>query len=363
MAAIELRNLSKQFRNVTAVKDLSLFIADKEFVTLLGPSGCGKTTTLNMIAGLEKPTSGDILIDGHPVTHVPAANRDIAMVFQNYALYPHMRVRDNLGFALKIRKVAPAVREKQMREAAEILGIGNLLDRFPRQLSGGQRQRVALGRAIVRNPKAFLLDEPLSNLDAVLRTQMRAELKILFSRLQSTAIYVTHDQAEAMTMSDKIAIFDQGALQQYDTPMRIYRAPANAFVARFVGSPPMNFASAEVINGLRIQFENKSFAFPARCRGQTQKRDSVLLGIRPEDIRLVNEGGIPATVEVVENLGSSALLYVSLKQQLFAIQLEHDPLLRRGESVRIDFSDADLYLFDSRTERALCTPFGEGNES
>lgn len=361
MATIELRNLSKYFRSVTAVDDLSLSIQDKEFVTLLGPSGCGKTTTLNMIAGLEKPSQGEILIDGRPVTHVPAAKRDLAMVFQNYALYPHMRVRDNLGFALKIRKIAPSDREKQVREAAEILGIASLLDRFPRQLSGGQRQRVALGRAIVRDPRAFLLDEPLSNLDAVLRTQMRAELKILFTRLQATAIYVTHDQAEAMTMSDKIAIFNHGVLQQYDTPMRIYRAPTNAFVARFVGSPPMNFIETTVVDADNVQFESKTLPLPTRCKGQLKTADTVLLGIRPEDVTLVDQGGVSAMVEVVENLGSAALLYVTVRDKLFAIQLEDDPQLRRGQNVQIDFLPDDIYLFDSRTERALCTPFGEGN--
>ena len=362
MATIELRNLSKHFRSVTAVENLSLSIQDKEFVTLLGPSGCGKTTTLNMIAGLEKPTGGDILIDGRPVTHVPAAKRDIAMVFQNYALYPHMRVRDNLGFALKIRKVEPNEREKQVRAAADILGIVNLLDRFPRQLSGGQRQRVALGRAIVRDPKVFLLDEPLSNLDAVLRTQMRAELKILFSRLQATAIYVTHDQAEAMTMSDKIAIFNHGVLQQFDTPMRIYRAPANAFVARFVGSPPMNFAEVAVLDDQLVGFENKTVAPPQRCASQLRAGEKVLLGIRPEDLALVETGGIPASVEVVENFGSSALLHVTVGGQLFAIQLEDDPQLQRGQSIQFDFSPDDIYLFDAETELAICTPQSEGQE-
>ena len=362
MATIELRNLSKHFRSVTAVENLSLSIQDKEFVTLLGPSGCGKTTTLNMIAGLEKPTGGDILIDGRPVTHVPAAKRDIAMVFQNYALYPHMRVRDNLGFALKIRKVEPNEREKQVRAAADILGIVNLLDRFPRQLSGGQRQRVALGRAIVRDPKVFLLDEPLSNLDAVLRTQMRAELKILFSRLQATAIYVTHDQAEAMTMSDKIAIFNHGVLQQFDTPMRIYRAPANAFVARFVGSPPMNFAEVAVLDDQLLGFENKTVAPPQRCASQLRAGEKVLLGIRPEDLALVETGGIPASVEVVENFGSSALLHVTVGGKLFAIQLEDDPQLQRGQSIQFDFSPDDIYLFDAETELAICTPQSEGQE-
>ena len=246
MAEIILKNVYKSYGDVKIVKDFNLEIKDKEFCILVGPSGCGKTTTLRMVAGLEDITSGDILIDGKRVNDVPPKDRDIAMVFQNYALYPHMTVYQNMAFALKLKGYEKAEIDKRVKEAAEILGISHLLDRKPKQLSGGQRQRVAVGRAIVRKPKVFLFDEPLSNLDAKLRVQMRAELKKLHERLQSTMIYVTHDQTEAMTMGDKICVMKDGIIQQVAGPLELYDKPSNKFVAGFIGTPPMNFFNVEV---------------------------------------------------------------------------------------------------------------------
>src|ERR687895_1275512 len=246
MARVLLTNLNKKFEDTHAVKDVNLEIRDREFVVLVGPSGCGKTTTLRMVAGLEDITSGEISIDGRVVNDLPPMDRDIAMVFQNYALYPHMSVYDNMAFGLKMRKFGREEIEKRVRQAAEILGIQPLLARRPRQLSGGQRQRVALGRAIVRHPRVFLFDEPLSNLDAKLRVQMRVELKRLHDRLETTAIYVTHDQVEAMTLGDRVVVMKDGWIQQVGEPLELYGRPANKFVAGFIGSPAMNFAEATV---------------------------------------------------------------------------------------------------------------------
>ncbi len=356
MATVELRNLSKRFRNVLAVRDLNLTIHDKEFVALLGPSGCGKTTTLNMIAGLEKPTSGQILIDGRPVTHVPAAKRNIAMVFQNYALYPHMTVYKNMAFALKIRKTEKKAMDVRIREAAQVLGIAELLDRYPRQLSGGQRQRVALGRAIVRDPRVFLLDEPLSNLDAVLRVQTRAELKILFNRLQTTAIYVTHDQAEAMTMSDRIAVFRGGELQQVDTPLNIYYSPANYFVAGFVGNPPMNFLDATVTPEGQLSVFESLIDVPPDFDPRPYVQKKVTVGIRPEEIRLAGSSSLGSVVKVVEHFGSTVLLYVDLHDQLIKVQSEATKDIALGQMVHLVFLPQHLYLFDAETGNAIRTP-------
>jgi ABC-type sugar transport system ATPase subunit len=356
MATVELRNLTKRFRNVIAVRDVSLTIEDKEFVSLLGPSGCGKTTTLNMIAGLEKPTSGQILIDGRPVTHVPAAKRNIAMVFQNYALYPHMTVRKNLAFALKIRKTDKKTVEARVREAAQVLGITELLDRYPRQLSGGQRQRVALGRAIVRDPRVFLLDEPLSNLDAVLRAQTRAELKLLFNRLQTTAIYVTHDQAEAMTMSDRIAIFRDGELQQVDTPLRIYYSPANLFVAGFVGSPAMNFLKAVVTPQGKLSVFESLLDIPPDFDYREHIQRAVIVGIRPEEIRFAETGSLGGVVKVVEHFGSTVLSYVDAHDQLIKVQSEASKEIALGQMIHLTFFPQHFYLFDAETGNAIRTP-------
>src|SRR5690348_12644525 len=314
MAQVLIRRLNKKFDETHAVKGVNLEIRDKEFVVLVGPSGCGKTTTLRMVAGLESITTGQILIDETVVNELPPMDRDIAMVFQNYALYPHMSVYDNMAFGLKMRKFDKAEIQTRVREAADILGIGGLLQRKPRQLSGGQRQRVALGRAIVRHPRVFLFDEPLSNLDAKLRVQMRVELKKLHLRLGTTAIYVTHDQVEAMTLGDRVVVMKDGVVQQVGEPLELYNQPTNKFVAGFIGSPAMNFAAVTVTeangsliaenSGLRIKLPDE----PAqRLRGHIGRE--VMLGVRPEDLAVADsvDLGHPcfdAVIEVVEQLGS-----------------------------------------------------------
>src|SRR5215831_14259513 len=289
MARVLLRNLNKMFDGMHAVKDVNLEIRDKEFVVLVGPSGCGKTTTLRMVAGLESITSGDVLIGDTVVNNLPPMDRDIAMVFQNYALYPHMTVYDNMAFGLKMRKFERTEIGTRVQEAAEILGIQNLLKRKPRQLSGGQRQRVALGRAIVRHPLVFLFDEPLSNLDAKLRVQMRVELKKLHTRLSTTAIYVTHDQVEAMTLGDRVVVMRDGVVQQVGEPLELYNAPVNRFVAGFLGSPAMNFVGVRLAGengGLWAETQGLRLGVPAplQARLAPYAGKSTTLGVRPEDL-------------------------------------------------------------------------------
>lgn len=365
MATVRMVNLSKYFGKVGAVKDLNLVAEDRQFLTLLGPSGCGKTTTLNMIAGLETPTSGEIYLDDTAITKVPPAYRNVAMVFQTYALYPHMNVRDNMAFALKIHKERKDVIEQKVQQAAAILGITDLLERKPRELSGGQRQRVALGRAIVRDPKVFLLDEPLSNLDAALRLQMRAELKLLFERLQATVIYVTHDQAEAMTMSDRIAILKDGLLQQVGSPLEIYYKPVNQFVAGFVGSPTMNFVPChfriEEGNAL-IQTADFTVVLPV---AQTRTYEAIttgqqmVLGIRPEDLRLGAPGtGYPISgrVAVVEHLGSDTIVLVNTGSRMLTVVTQGSASVRPGENLSVQPDVTRLYLFEQASGRAILTP-------
>ena len=309
MAEVELVNLSKSFGAVEVLHDLSLTVAEGEFVALVGPSGCGKSTLLRIVAGLEEATSGDVVMDGEIVNDLTPRERNIAMVFQSYALYPHMSVEENIGFNLRISGVPKAERRRRAREAADILGLGDLLDRKPSQLSGGQRQRVAMGRAIVRNPDAFLFDEPLSNLDAKLRSEMRDEIKRLHNKVRTTSIYVTHDQIEAMTLADRIVILRGGVIQQIGTPSQLYRDPANSFVAGFIGSPAMNFldatldrskgaAVATLGDGTRILVGN-----PAPDAGEGLIR----LGLRPEHLRIAGEAdanAMPATVQLVEPTGA-----------------------------------------------------------
>ena len=309
MAEVELVNLSKSFGAVEVLHDLSLTVAEGEFVALVGPSGCGKSTLLRIVAGLEEATSGDVVMDGEIVNDLTPRERNIAMVFQSYALYPHMSVEENIGFNLRISGVPKAERRRRAREAADILGLGDLLDRKPSQLSGGQRQRVAMGRAIVRNPDAFLFDEPLSNLDAKLRSEMRDEIKRLHNKVRTTSIYVTHDQIEAMTLADRIVILRGGVIQQIGTPSQLYRDPANSFVAGFIGSPAMNFldatldrskgaAVATLGDGTRILVGN-----PAPDAGAGPIR----LGLRPEHLRIAGEAdanAMPATVQLVEPTGA-----------------------------------------------------------
>src|SRR5580692_10657667 len=295
MGQVVLKGINKFYDSVHAVKDVNLQIRDKEFVVFVGPSGCGKTTTLRMIAGLEAISSGDISIDGNVINELAPMDRDIAMVFQNYALYPHMSVYDNMAFGLKMRKFERPEIEKRIKRAADILGIGDLLQRKPRQLSGGQRQRVALGRAIVRDPKVFLFDEPLSNLDAKLRVQMRVELKKLHERLGTTAIYVTHDQVEAMTLGDRVVVMKDGLVQQVGDPMELYNEPANRFVAGFIGSPAMNFVGVRLTGengGLWAESEGMRIKVPeplvARLGPYAGK--PLTLGVRPEDLRIAGDG-------------------------------------------------------------------------
>src|SRR5215467_3075232 len=322
MARVLIRSLNKYYDDVHAVKDVNLEIRDKEFVVLVGPSGCGKTTTLRMVAGLETITSGQVLIGDTIVNELPPMDRDIAMVFQNYALYPHMSVYDNMAFGLKMRKFDRDEIGRRVRDAAEILGIQDYLKRKPRQLSGGQRQRVALGRAIVRHPRVFLFDEPLSNLDAKLRVQMRVELKKLHDRLGTTAIYVTHDQVEAMTLGDRVVVMKDGYVQQVGGPLELYNEPANRFVAGFLGSPAMNFATVKVTQqngalwaantGMQIKAPPAHMDALGRYVGQ-----EVTLGIRPEDLHVATaadptELGFDVVVEVVERLGSEILLDVAV---------------------------------------------------
>jgi multiple sugar transport system ATP-binding protein len=363
MARVAIRSLNKKFDEVHAVKDVNLDIRDQEFLVLVGPSGCGKTTTLRMVAGLESITSGSILIDEKIVNELAPMDRDIAMVFQNYALYPHMSVYDNMAFGLKMRKFDKAEIRKRVREAAEILGIHDYLLRKPRQLSGGQRQRVALGRAIVRHPQVFLFDEPLSNLDAKLRVQMRVELKKLHQRLGTTAIYVTHDQVEAMTLGDRVVVMRDGWVQQVGDPMELYNEPANRFVAGFIGSPAMNFAKVRIAGengGIWAEGDGIRLKVPAhmsnRVGGHAGKE--VTLGIRPEDLRVARDSdpaemNIGAVVEVVERLGSEILLDVAVGPATMVASVEPTVTAKVHEKLRLAVNPQRLHFFDSETEAAI----------
>ncbi len=319
--SIEFRNVSKHFGGNRVVDDLSLEIEDGEFVVLLGPSGCGKTTTLRMLAGLENITSGDIYIGGERVNDVPTQHRDLAMVFQSYALYPHMTIAENIGYPLRVRKIEKTERAARVNRVAAMLEIESLLDRKPRQLSGGERQRVALARAIVREPRAYLMDEPLSNLDARLRVQMRGELKRLQHQLGTTTIYVTHDQAEAMTLASRVAVMSKGRLQQFDTPMNIYEHPANRFVAEFVGSPSMNFVDGQIEDG---SFVSDSLRIPLNSTqlDQLSTPAKLTIGIRPEHVQVLTEPRdqvIPASVYVTELMGNETFVFVTVgKHKLIA---------------------------------------------
>jgi multiple sugar transport system ATP-binding protein len=363
MAQVILRQLNKFYDSVHAVKDVSLQIRDKEFIVLVGPSGCGKTTTLRMVAGLEEISSGEILIGEQVVNNLAPMDRDIAMVFQNYALYPHMSVFDNMAFGLKMRKFDKAEIATRVKHAAEILGIGELLHRKPRQLSGGQRQRVALGRAIVRHPQVFLFDEPLSNLDAKLRVQMRVELKKLHHRLGTTAIYVTHDQIEAMTLGDRVVVMKDGLVQQVGEPLELYNRPANKFVAGFIGSPAMNFAQVAVTEGSgSVWVENAGLkiklprAEAERLRRRMKER--VTLGIRPEDLRVAtssdpSELTFDAVVEVVEQLGSEILLDVRVGPDTMVAAVEPTVRTKTHETLRLALNPDRLHFFDAKTDSAI----------
>ncbi len=367
MARVELRSVVKIYPGgIEAVKDADLVVNDKEFVVLVGPSGCGKSTTLRMIAGLEEITEGEIYIGDALVNDVPPKNRDIAMVFQNYALYPHMTVEKNMAFGLILRKYPKKEIQQRVHDAAEILGIMDLLKRKPKALSGGQRQRVAVGRAIVRQPKVFLFDEPLSNLDAKLRVQMRAEISKLHTRLQSTMIYVTHDQVEAMTMGDRIVVMLDGIIQQVATPLTLYTSPRNKFVAGFIGSPPMNMLSGSTVaeNGeVRFRDDNKVVSL----RVDPKHRDAldsylgkkVVFGIRPEDMydsvsqTAVDGKSITANVEVVEPMGAELYLYLELGGQTVTARIKstEEPEVNTAYVLDIDMEKA--HFFDIDTEETI----------
>jgi len=368
VARVQLNNIWKKYSgDIVAVKDFNLDIQDKEFVVFVGPSGCGKTTTLRMVAGLEDISAGDLLIGDKKVNDVAPKDRDIAMVFQNYALYPHMTVFQNMAFGLKLRKFSKVEIEKRVHEAAKILDIEHLLNRKPKALSGGQRQRVALGRAIVREPAVFLMDEPLSNLDAKLRVQMRAEIRKLHQRIQTTVIYVTHDQTEAMTMGDRIVVMKDGIIQQVDTPQQVYSQPKNIFVAGFIGSPAMNLLTGELVeDGGLIFFRAPELnmrlpegRYPAlRQAGVVGK--AVVLGIRPEDLHdeevfhsTYPESVISSRVEVVEHMGAELFLHLNTAGQSLIARVNSRFDARPGREVKLAVDMNKLHIFDAETEEAV----------
>ena len=369
MASLSLKNICKVYPNgFAAVKDFNLEIEDKEFVIFVGPSGCGKSTTLRMIAGLEDISSGELYIGDRLVNDVEPKDRDIAMVFQNYALYPHMSVYENMAFGLKLRKTPKDQIDKLVHEAARILDLEHLLDRKPKALSGGQRQRVAMGRAIVRNPKVFLMDEPLSNLDAKLRVQMRVEISKLHQRLETTIIYVTHDQTEAMTLGTRIVVMKDGVIQQCDSPINLYNYPTNLFVAGFMGSPAMNFIDAVVIeqgSDVKLSFGDMMIKVPeskakALVNGGYIGK-TVVMGIRPEDIHddeiMVNAAGdsvVEATIRVYELLGAEVYLYFDLARVSCTARVNPRTTAKVGDVVKFAFDLNKLHIFDKETEQVIC---------
>ena len=371
MATVSLKGIKKIYDNkVTAVHGFNLEIADKEFIVLVGPSGCGKSTTLRMVAGLEDISEGDLLIDGKRMNDVEPKDRDIAMVFQNYALYPHMTVAENMAFALKLRKVPKEEIDKKVREAAEILDITQYLDRKPKALSGGQRQRVAIGRAIVRSPRVFLMDEPLSNLDAKLRNQMRAEIIKLRQRIDTTFIYVTHDQTEAMTLGDRIVIMKDGFIQQIGTPQEVFDHPANVFVAGFIGMPQMNFFEGQLVaedGKYSVKVMDAVMELSPEIQAQLKAKNvpskAVTLGIRPEHVSFVPEAGahcLTGTVDVSEMMGSEIHLHVNaggrdvvLRVPTTELANEHKSGFAYGSQVHFTFRSDLIHLFDPETEENL----------
>jgi multiple sugar transport system ATP-binding protein len=364
MASVTYDHITKEFGEVVAVNDLNLAIDDKEFIVLVGPSGCGKTTALRMLAGLEEITKGEVKIGERVVNDVPPKDRDIAMVFQSYALYPHMTVYDNMAFGLKLRKTPKQEIKRRVQEAAEILGIQEMLSRKPRQLSGGQRQRVALGRAIVREPKVFLFDEPLSNLDAKLRIAMRSEITKLHQRLQTTFIYVTHDQIEAMTMASRIAVINKGLLQQMDTPQTLYDKPDNMFVAGFMGSPAMNFFKGKIRKeDGHMLVEGGAFKVPLVDEKKTYQNyidKPVILGIRPEDVYNpafiptgIHSAPVEAKVDVTELMGNEINLYLLAGQDSIVARVDPRTDFHMGDKVQVAFNMDKAHLFDPETEKAI----------
>jgi multiple sugar transport system ATP-binding protein len=365
MASVTYDHVTKEFGNVQAVNDMNMEITDKEFLVFVGPSGCGKTTALRLLAGLEEVSSGQILIGDRVVNDVAPKDRDIAMVFQSYALYPHLTVFDNMAFSLKLRRTPRDEIRRRVGEAADTLGIQELLDRKPRQLSGGQRQRVALGRAIVRQPRVFLLDEPLSNLDAKLRVQTRTEISKLHQRLQTTFIYVTHDQQEAMTMATRIAVVNKGTLQQLDTPQALYDRPNNMFVAGFIGSPAMNFFNGKIKKeGGKLFVETEGFTVPIpdnRAKPYFDYADKkVIFGLRPEDVHTpqflppnIHAEKIGAKVDVIELMGNEIFLYLVSGSNNFVARVDPRTYFKIGEDVQVALNMDNFHIFDPETEMAV----------
>ncbi|MGI6208141.1 MAG: ABC transporter ATP-binding protein [Anaerolineae bacterium] len=365
MASVTYEHVTKRFGDVVAVNDLNIHIDDKEFLVFVGPSGCGKTTSLRLLAGLEEADEGNIYIGDRLVNDVPPKDRDIAMVFQSYALYPHMSVYDNMAFGLKLRKTPKAEIDRRVREAAAILGIQELLDRKPKQLSGGQRQRVAVGRAIVRDPLVFLMDEPLSNLDAKLRVQTRTELTRLHQRLEATFIYVTHDQTEAMTMGTRIAVLRDGILQQLDSPQRLYDYPANTFVGGFIGSPAMNFFPATLVQeDNELYVDGGTFRVqvpPARKEAYAPYSNrEIIFGLRPEDCHSeqfvppgVREARVRAKVDVVELMGAEIYLYCMTGNKQFIARVDPRTRVEPGDEMDLVFNMDHMHIFDPQTEAAV----------
>lgn len=368
MAGLSLRHIYKKYSgNVTAVKDFNLEIEDKEFIVFVGPSGCGKSTTLRMIAGLEEISQGELYIGDKLVNEVSPKDRDIAMVFQNYALYPHMTVFDNMAFGLKLRKVPKQTIDEQVREVAKVLGIDHLLDRKPKALSGGQRQRVAMGRAIVREPKVFLLDEPLSNLDAKLRVQMRTEIAKIHNRTQTTFIYVTHDQTEAMTLATRIVVMKDGIVQQVATPQDIYNNPVNIFVAGFIGSPQMNFIDAKVAQKdgkVVLVFENEAVALQEEGAAVLKENGyvgkDIIMGIRPENISTDEEfiaknkdAVIIANVEVTELMGAETYLYLTKGKANITVRVAGASKAKAGDKLKLAIDASKIHVFDKETEQTV----------
>ena len=347
MAQVELKNIIKIYDKKKIIDNVSLTVNDKEFLVLVGSSGCGKSTILRMIAGLEDITGGQIFIDGKCVNNVHPKDRDIAFVFQNYALYPHMSVYDNIAFPLKMRKLNKKEIDEKVKEAAQILNLSELLNRKPKELSGGQRQRVALGRAIVRNPKVFLMDEPLSNLDAKLRVKMRAEIKKLHQKLQTTFIYVTHDQTEALTMGDRIAVIDKGVIQQIGTPQDVYNNPVNKFVGGFLGSPSMNFIKSKIENG-NITINDNSFVLNEEQKSKLQNKNEILVGIRSEHFNPQNANfEFTCPVEISEMLGSEKIAYLTANNETICATLPPDIQIR--DSITLSVNTDNLMFFDTES--------------
>ncbi|QCI67007.1 ABC transporter ATP-binding protein [Phreatobacter stygius] len=365
MATVEFRKLTKRYGTLEIVHGIDLAIHDGEFIVLVGPSGCGKSTTLRMLAGLEDISAGDILIDNRVVNEIEPRDRDIAMVFQDYALYPHMSVYENMAFSLRYRGVAKRDIDVRVRDAAAVLGLEPYLQRRPKQLSGGQRQRVAMGRAIVRKPQVFLFDEPLSNLDAKLRGSMRVEMKKLHQRLGVTTVYVTHDQVEAMTLADRVVVMNGGHIEQTGTPDEVYHAPASLFVAGFIGAPTMNLIPAQLTSGAMLKLAGGAAEAPLPA-DRKPAADDLTFGMRPEDVE-VAEGetpagrlDVPAQVEVVEPLGADTLVFTSVAGHPVAARVRPEVRPKPGENLKLRFNLDRMHLFDTATGRAIGAPQAHG---